>query len=270
MLRRRVLSYHVNPETGNASQCRARKGKCPFGSAEEHYATLEEAAKAWESGQTVVIESHTKKTLILSDIDGTLVKSSLVLTNAVELHEAGHVDLGDVPDRWKADMKNEELIRELAETYREALSGRTVAFVKANDTINRLLASDDNFYSTLKRLVEYKRQGHEVVLISGSPDFLVAPFAKRFGFKYHASKYHKDKRGRFTGEITLMAGAQAKQAVIEDLGIHEYDEIIGLGDTASDGPLLAASHQSVLVAPTEETLELLKAKNIRIDEIVHD
>lgn len=262
------MSYHVNPKTGDPAKCRAKKGCCPFGSAEDHYTSANEASKAWENMQDTSLISVSKKTLILSDIDGTLVKTSLVLTNAVELHESGKVDFGDAPDRWKADMKNELLVIELAEIYREALSGRTVAFVKANETINRLLASDDNFYSTLKRLIEYKKQGHEVVLISGSPDFLVKPFAKRFGFKYHASTYHKDSRGRFTGEITLMAGSEAKEAVIKELGIHEYDEIIGIGDTVSDGPLLEASHQSVLVDPTDETLEILKAKNIRVDEII--
>lgn len=263
------MAFHVNPKSGNASRCRAKAGNCPFGSPDEHFATAQEASKHWELKQDApTLLSGAKKTIILSDIDGTLVRSSLVLENAAELHDLGHIDLGDVPERWRADMKNEALVRELAEGYREALAGRTVAFVRAEETVERLLASDENFYSTLKQLVEHKEQGHEVVLISGSPDFLVEPFANKFGFKFHASHYHKDSEGRFTGEVTLMAGSTAKQAVIEDLGLEDYEHIMGFGDTASDSPLLAASHRSILVDPTEETLEVMKVQKVRIDEIV--
>src|SRR5690606_19751129 len=133
------------------------------------------------------------------------------------------------PSLWRSDTKNEDLIRTFAEEYRQALSGQTVAFVQAEKTVERLLASNTNFYSTLKRLIEHKDQGHEVILISGSPDFIVEPFARKFGFKFHASTYHKDENGRFTGEVSLMAGAQAKQVVVEDLELGSYDHITGLG-----------------------------------------
>jgi len=38
-----VMTYHINPKSGNADLCRATHGRCPFGSLEEHYSTLEEA-----------------------------------------------------------------------------------------------------------------------------------------------------------------------------------------------------------------------------------
>lgn len=262
------MTFHVNPKTGNPGRCSARNGNCPFGNAEEHYATKEQAREAFEAKNIEEVTVSHKKTIVLSDVDGTLVRSSFVLENAVELHDKGLLNLGSAPDRWRADMKNEDLIRELADEYRGALAGRTMGFVRAKQTVERLLASEENFYSTLQQLIEHKKAGNEVVLISGSPDFLIGPFAERFGFKYHASSYHQDERGRFTGEITLLAGAAAKQAVIDDLGIHEYDEVIGLGDTASDTPLLSASHKSILVDPSEETIAKMKSNNVRIDEIV--
>lgn len=265
------MSFHVNPKTGNAARCRASNGRCPFGGlsgVENHHPTMEEAVQAWEASQAADLLPASQKKIYLSDVDGTLVRSSLVLTNAVRLHREGAIDLGDAPDRWEADMKNEELVTELAVRYQHSIAGRTVAFVKAKDHVDTLLASDANFYETIHRLVEAKRNGDEVVLITGSPDFLVAPFAERFGFKYYASKYHKDSKGRFTGQITLMAGAAAKEAVIKELGVEEYERIIGLGDTASDAPLLAVAHEAVMVEPTDETLEKLREKRIRVDEIV--
>ena len=260
--------YHVNPKTGNPSQCKARKGNCPFGAVEDHFGSRLEALKHWEATNGLEVIPVAKKTIVLSDIDGTLVKSSLVLENAVELHETGVIDLGDTPARWKADMKNEELVRELAEKYREALRGKGISFVQAKKTVDRLLADQGNFYSTLQLLIDHKKNGAEVVLISGSPDFLVKPFAQRFGFKYHASSYHRNSRGKFTGEITLMAGSTAKQEVIDNLGIHSYEDVIGMGDTSSDTPLLKSAKHSILVDPTEETVLKLQEQKVKIDKIV--
>lgn len=265
------MAFHINPDSGNATRCRATKGQCPWGGrsgSDNHYDTLNEAVAAWEQSQAHEMVPAAQKKVYLSDVDGTLLTKSLVLTNAVTLHREGVINLGDTPDRWEADIKNEELITELAVKYQASIAGRTVAFVKAKAHVNALLASDENFYETLHRLVEAKREGHEVVLITGSPDFLVAPFARKFGFKYFASTYHKDAKGRFTGEIDLMAGAAAKEKVIQELGVEAYKHVVGLGDTASDGPLLAVAHEAVMVDPTDATLESMKAKGIRIDEII--
>lgn len=46
-----MAKFHVNPNTGDASPCRAEKGQCPFGSADEHYNTKEEAYAAFEASQ---------------------------------------------------------------------------------------------------------------------------------------------------------------------------------------------------------------------------
>lgn len=264
------MSYQPSTRSSGPSPKTVSRAARPTG-VRRRRPSAKKISTVWKGGPTM--EPATKlagKTIVLSDVDGTLVKSSLVLESAVEVHRDGRAFLGDAPERWLADMKNESLIRELAETYREALVGKSMAFVKAEATITRLLADDENFYATLKRLVKHQEDGHEVVLITGSPDFLVKPFAEKFGFKYFASTYHVDDNGCFTGEIELMAGAVAKQAVIDSLGLENYSMVIGLGDTASDAPLLAASHQSVLVAPTEETLEVLRAKGIRIDELVFE
>jgi hypothetical protein len=46
--------FHVNPETGDTGKCRAAKGKCPFGSMDEHYTTAEAARAAYETAQAAV------------------------------------------------------------------------------------------------------------------------------------------------------------------------------------------------------------------------
>lgn len=41
------MSFHVNT-AGNAGECRAQKGGCPFGSADEHFATADQAREHFE------------------------------------------------------------------------------------------------------------------------------------------------------------------------------------------------------------------------------
>ena len=53
------MAYHVNPETGRPNLCRAQK-QCPFGGAEEHFASKAEARSHFEremSGQTLTTVS---------------------------------------------------------------------------------------------------------------------------------------------------------------------------------------------------------------------
>lgn len=45
------MIYHINPENGNASRCRAAKGKCPFGNEDVHFTSKEAAARYYEQNQ---------------------------------------------------------------------------------------------------------------------------------------------------------------------------------------------------------------------------
>lgn len=41
--------FHINPSTGDAGACRARAGRCPFGSEDLHFSSLEAARNAYET-----------------------------------------------------------------------------------------------------------------------------------------------------------------------------------------------------------------------------
>lgn len=43
-----MAKFHVNPNTGNAGSCKSTKGKCPFGSEDEHFSSPEAASAAAE------------------------------------------------------------------------------------------------------------------------------------------------------------------------------------------------------------------------------
>lgn len=199
--------------------------------------------------------------LVLSDIDGTLVRGSLVLDHALFLADLGITGAGDdalkemreYGAQWIDDVKNESAIVNLAEAYRRNIVGLTVNDLLVTPFLNSTFRDSSNFYSTLSHIIKRRRRGSDVWLISGSPDFLVQPFAAHYGFSGRGTDYHVDVNNRFTGEITGMMGAAAKRAFISTLDVSSYDYVTGYGDTASDIPLFQTSHYTVLVNPTKTT-----------------
>lgn len=65
---------------------------------------------------------------------------------------------------------------------------------------------------TRERLEYHINKGHKVIIISGSPDFLVAKMAERYGVKdYRGSEYLVNDKGIFTGEVIPMWDAKSKR-----------------------------------------------------------
>lgn len=200
------------------------------------------------------IRNYTRpKQVVLSDVDGTVIRGSLVLQHAISLHDTGIINLGNLPAIWRAEMKNENNITNLAVAYQQAITGMKLEDLNVDGFVDSICSNSANFYSSLPRLIAMKKAGAEVVLVSGSPDFLVGNFGNRFGFSHAASKYSVDLTGRLTGQIEGMFSAPAKRAYVSSLNLTSYRDIFAFGDTSSDVPLFEAASYSVLVDPNEET-----------------
>ncbi len=52
-----MAKYHINPETGNVSQCKALI-KCRFGGREDHYGSSQEARQAFEQHQAEALQTE--------------------------------------------------------------------------------------------------------------------------------------------------------------------------------------------------------------------
>lgn len=191
--------------------------------------------------------------IALSDVDGTLVKGSLVLDHACSIHEQGIVDLGDLPEIWKEDQKNETKIVALAEAYRESLIQRKQSELGVSKFLDKLFKDDSKFYSTLDKLKDLQKDGAEIHLISGSPSFLLGPFARRLGMNHAGSHYSRIRTGHFTGAVRLMAIGSAKRDYVSSIGVHRFSEVHAFGDTASDAPLFEVADHSTLVDPSDLT-----------------
>ena len=205
--------------------------------------------------------------IALSDVDGTIVKGSLVLNHACWLHREQVINLGDLPGKWLRNQKNERIIQDLAEEYREAIIGKTEQDIMVDEYVDSVVSNPSRFYSTLYRLRLMRKRGTRVVLISGSPSFLVSRLGDRFQFDTVATTYLKDTRGRFTGEYEGMFTSAAKKAYLKRLNLERYSSVIAFGDTRSDVPLLERAHWRILVDPNADTHQ---AVGHMVNEIVHD
>lgn len=56
-----MTKYHINKSTGEAGLCRAKQGKCPFGSTEEHFESERSARDSYELSMNEAMFSNTQK-----------------------------------------------------------------------------------------------------------------------------------------------------------------------------------------------------------------
>ena len=208
------------------------------------------------------------KKLILSDVDGTLTRKSVVLSHAGFLIEKGIIKDNGSYQAWQTDMKNESLIVAVAENYRSQITGLRENDIQARSFVTQFFGKTENWYSTLGTLKKRQSEGFEVCLVTGSSDFLIKHLADILKCSYHATEYLKDNQGRFTGDVKGMFSETQKDDCIQwNFNTNEYDEIEAWGDTVSDYGLFKHANYKVLVDPTLKTLKTL-SQRMKIDLIV--
>lgn len=213
---------------------------------------------------------NNKQTIVITDLDGTLTKKSLVLEHCGFLESKGIINTNGAYTNWKKDMKNEKLIVECAISYQSCLVGKTLEEMEVEKFCKEFLHNENNWYDTINQM-----EGRESHILSGSADFLVTGICKQFNkieqferVQGIGSKY-EIINGFFTGKITVpMFSADRKQLEINKIVESRNLHIIGMGDTLSDLPILEVADYSILVEPTEETMREVLKKKVKISEMV--
>ena len=133
----------------------------------------------------------------------------------------------------------------------------------ATEQVMKLKA--DRVYKFTRDIIEkHKKNGHLIIFISGSPDYLVEAMGK----KHHAflaigSKYIIEDE-KFTGEVIPMWDADSKNKTIDRL-VEEYnidlDQSFAYGDTNGDYNMLRRVGNPVAMNPSRELLSKFKEKS---------
>ena len=216
-------------------------------------------------------EMEIKKDLILSDLDGTLTKKSLVLEHYGYLIKKGIVEDDGTYEAWSMDMKNEKLITECAMSYQRAIIGKSINELGVMDFVTDFVYNDDNWHLDVMETLEVARDfgNTDIILVTGSADFLVQPLCEILGFDSFSTIYTRDlKTGKLDGNVIgMFAEGQKSECIQKNIDLHLYNEVIGYGDTASDFGIFQYCDKNYLVEPTKETLEKLILKGVKIEKI---
>ena len=119
----------------------------------------------------------------------------------------------------------------------------------------------------LARMDEHRRAGHQIVLVTGSLDFLVAPLARWLGIERVLAARPERLNGRYTGEVvTPLPYGDGKRLLITELALHDGLDLAACyayGDSPGDVEILEGveEHERIVIEGTQ---------NIRDGSAVHD
>lgn len=203
------------------------------------------------------------------DVDGTIFRNSLLIEHFKLLIKYEFISMdawtGKVQEKfnkWASrDGDYDEYLLELADIYLDALkhiSPKDVNYI-ANRVIE--LRGDKVYKFTKNRIKWHKKMGHKLIIISGSPDFLVEKMATKLGFIDYKATDYIVKDGKYTGEKIPMWDSVSKNTAIQEY-VKKYDidleNSYSYGDTSGDYSMLTTVGHPFAINPAKRLLELIQ------------
>ena len=207
-----------------------------------------------------MLDPNEKKTVAFFDVDGTLLKSTIVhyyiWMRSAKLPRLLRLIwlVGFLPkiayylilDKISRTRFNQVFYR----NYR----GMNAAVIKrlATEMFETYLRPKI-FSEAVSEIQEHKQRGRTIVLVTGSVDFIVQPIADYLGVDTALMPQLREENGRFTGELTTapLIGEQKAEAVRTFAEQHEISlkDSYAYGDSQSDLPMLECVGNPVVVNP---------------------
>ena len=120
------------------------------------------------------------------------------------------------------------------------------------------------FEGATRCLAEHRSAGREIVLVTGSLDFIVEPLARRVGAADVLAARLIEVNGRFTGALDgpPLGGAQKARLMREYAERHQIDlaRSFAYGDSLADFPMLEAVGRPNVVNPDRRLASLAAAR----------
>ena len=207
------------------------------------------------------------KPLALFDLDKTMfdgptyepLMAAQIDNNLLDMAVVRQTD--DIMSRYMADtLGYEDFVREITATWAQGLVGIDAQDIQS--CANEFFAKTDRFFGYVKPTIEILKPTHEIVLITGSPQFTANAVAKVFGISKTFSTVFSESDGKFTGQVdSFLATRHDKNDVIRHLtDIHPFEGSYGFGDSEGDIEILRAIQHAVCIRPTEG-LRMLAIEN---------
>jgi HAD superfamily hydrolase (TIGR01490 family) len=203
------------------------------------------------------------------DIDGTIYRDSLLTEHFKRLIKYELID----PRQWENKVKDlytqwdkreggyDEYLLGLVDSYVEAI--QHITFEENEFTANQVInvKAGRVYKYTRDRIKWHKEQGHKVIFISGSPEFLVSKMAKKYGADDFCGTIYHHENNRFTGETTPMWDSISKQKAIDKF-VEKYkiklEDSYAYGDTNGDLTMMRAVGHPITINPAKGLLVNIK------------
>lgn len=203
------------------------------------------------------------------DIDGTIYRNSLLTEHFKKLIKYELLDFSEYDKRVKEAYKlwdnrvgdYDKYLEDLTLTYVDAIKGLPTQY---NDFVAHQVVElkGNRVYSYTRKMIQWhKEQGHLVIFISGSPDFLVSRMAKKWGADDFCGSIYHVKDGALSGEISPMWDSVNKMKSI-DMFCKKYNidlkESYAYGDTHGDYSMLMLTGHPRAINPSFKLLNSIK------------
>lgn len=212
-----------------------------------------------------------KRPVAVCDIDGTLYRSSLLVTLIQELvqREVFPAKVLGLTQGAEGELQNRRgeygpFMRKLIDAF--AVHAKGIEYGVIADIAGELIEAnrDRTFHYTRDLIKELKKKGHYLLAISYSPKFMVDGFAYELGFdKSYGVFYEIGAASRFTGEISdehliMNKGAILMRAIQKNN--LTLNGSYGVGSTESDISILDLTESSIAFNPNRVLYRHAKQK----------
>lgn len=204
------------------------------------------------------------------DIDGTIYRNSLLTEHFKKLikydllpESVYDTKVKEAFKLWDERIGNYDgYLEDLTKTYVEAIKGLPI---KYNDFVADQVVElkGNRVYTYTRDMIKWhKEQGHLVIFISGSPEFLVSRMAEKWGADdYCGSIYHTHPNGTLTGDVSPMWDSRNKMIALQKF-CTKYDinliQSYAYGDTHGDLTMLELVGHPRAINPSHELLNTIK------------
>lgn len=210
------------------------------------------------------------------DIDGTIYRDCLLIEHFKKLIKYELVDINEYEEKVKKSFKlwderkgdYDDYLQDLTETYVSVIKGLSSQY--NNFIADRVveLKGDRVYKYTRDRIKWHQYQGHLVIFISGSPDFLVERMAKKMGASDFLGSKYIFSDDKLTGEVEPMWDTPNKIKAInafkEKYNI-DLSKSFAYGDTNGDYGMFTLVGNPKAINPSKELI-----KNIKEDKNLKD
>lgn len=127
------------------------------------------------------------------------------------------------------------------------------------------------FDEAIELIREHQAAGRHVVLISASPEEIVAPLADHLGVDAIATRAEVDDEGRYSGKMAFYCYGPGKAEAMRDLAERAGIDLAAsyaYSDSATDLPMLEVVGHPVAVNPDRELLKIAREREWAVRHFV--